>query len=175
MPTPAQTPTQTPTFEVKKVKTFMGMDCPGYNLDLWMNGELIAHVVNDGSGGCTNFHYVNFPVGKSFEAYCKSLPPEIQTDEQGKRLWPNGLPMDAELFVDRLFERHKIEKKLRNACKKSVLFKLPKDPADTYRTWKTPFTPAAKAQLMAKHPGVAFFNEAMEAGNWFELLTRAPI
>lgn len=174
--------TQTPTFEIKKVKKFMGMDCPGYNLDLWMNGQLIAHVVNDGSGGCTHFHYVDREgrpdraVEKTFEDYCKALPPEIQNDEQGKRLWPNGLPMDAELFVSMLFGRWEVEKKVRRDCAKHTCFKLPQDGDGQFRIQKnTPFGDAIKARILSRYPNAVFINEALANGTWYEVLTRAPI
>jgi hypothetical protein len=155
--------TQTPTFEIKKVKTFKGNDCPGYNLDLWMNGRKIAEVIDDGSGGMVQFDYVDLQVETPFLEYVKTLPP-----------W-DGLEMSEDLFVGRLYERHEAEKQLKRACAKHTVFKLPQDKKGEFRTMKTPFNEASKTLILKKHPNAVFINEVFPNGNWYEILERAPI
>lgn len=166
----------TPTFEVKKVKNFMGMDCPGYNCDLYCDGKLIAHVMNDGSGGETRFTYMEngkevfreSATQQQFEAYCKSLPPLSFEDGE-------PMTMDPELFVAELLEKFGAEKKVKRDCSKHVCFKLPNDGEGQFRTLKnTPFNEASKVVVLRKYPEAVFLNEALIAGNWYELILRKP-
>jgi hypothetical protein len=91
-------------FEIKKFKSFMGTDCPGFNLDLWMDSKKLAFVVDDGSGACMSFYYEDKEEGQKFEDYCKSLPPLRMED------FPEGLKMDADLFVSLLVEQFQNER-----------------------------------------------------------------
>lgn len=166
----------TPTFEIKKVKNFMGSDCPGYNLDLWMDGKLIAHVINDGSGGDTNFTYVengkevfHSETQKRFEDYCKSLP-ALESEYS-----PEGLAMDAALFVDELLTKYDTEKKLKRAVQKHLVFKTTKNKKGEYMSSSRPYSLAEKSILVAKYPGAIVLNEIFPNGNWYETINRGPL
>ena len=45
-------------FTLKGLKTFMGMDCPGINANLYYNNKKVAQLIDDGNGGCLNINWV---------------------------------------------------------------------------------------------------------------------
>jgi hypothetical protein len=131
-------------YQIKNVKSFMGMDFPGYNLSLYKGKTKIAEVINDGSGGMTEFRYTNQEVKKEFETMLKSLP-EYDDDFGEKSV------IDEEVFVYILLNEYEIEKKLKRECKKKTLYRLKGDATDQYRFVKFEFTPKVKEYLIKKY------------------------
>jgi len=44
-------------FQLKGLKTFMGMECPGVNVNLYLDGKKIGDAVDGGDGGCLWINY----------------------------------------------------------------------------------------------------------------------
>ena len=161
--------------EVKKIKTFMGMDCPGYNCDLHVDGKLVAYVVDDGSGGSTGFCWVengkevwNGKMQKAVEAYCTAMPPVPVPDSK-------PLSMTLELYVALEVEKMGVAKKLQQTLKKATCFKTPKNDEGEYQILKLPFTPSVKDVVLKKYPEAIFLNEVFPDGNWYDLIHRPKI
>jgi hypothetical protein len=46
-------------FEIKKFKSFTGMEGPGFNADLYADGQKAAIVIDGGNGGEMDFHWTS--------------------------------------------------------------------------------------------------------------------
>lgn len=118
-----------------------------FTADMWVNGKKIGMAMNRGHGGPTDMHYTDVEAGKAFEAYCKSLPPKES------KYFPEGLKMDAELFVDELVEEMLRKKADKALCRGKTAFRLK---SETYKEgeWlvsKVPFTPLMKETLVKRY------------------------
>ena len=140
--------------ELRKVKVYDGMsrETTAFNAELWIDGELAAHVENDGGGGDHMIRYVDRNHGesafqKAFDAWTEAMPPAPADDDFGP------MAMDAELWIGEEVERIALEQQLRRACGRNTLIRLEGDGANEWRTFKpaVKFTPEVGARLRAKH------------------------
>ena len=140
--------------ELRKVKVYDGMsrETTAFNAELWIDGEMAAHVENDGGGGSHMVRYVDRNHGKSayetaFNAWTEAMPPTPADDDFGP------LEMDAELWISEEVERIAWEQQLKRRCSRNTLIRIEGDGTDEYRSF-TPavkFTPEFAAKLRAKH------------------------
>jgi len=140
--------------ELRKVKVYDGMsrETTAFNAELWIDGELAAHVENDGGGGSHMIRYVDRNHGRSayetaFNAWTEAMPPTPADDDFGP------LEMDAELWISEEVERIAWEQQLKRRCSRNTLIRIEGDGTDEYRSF-TPavkFTPEFAAKLRAKH------------------------
>ena len=140
--------------ELRKVKVYDGMsrETTAFNAELWIDGELAAHVENDGGGGPNFIRYVDRSHGRSayetaFDAWTEAMPPTPADDDFGP------LEMDAELWIGEEVERIALVQQLRRACGRNTLIRLDGDGANEWRTFKpaVKFTPELAAKLRTKH------------------------
>lgn len=78
-----------------------------FQAEIWCDGKKVGMCENDGHGGCTNYsglikHHSEDII--KMEEFCKTLPPEPS------EYFPEGLPMNLELYLDLLLEKHLVEK-----------------------------------------------------------------
>ena len=140
--------------ELRKLKTFkeLSRETDAFSAELWIDGELAAHVTNDGGGGDHMIRYVDRNHGRSayetaFNAWTEAMPPTPADDDFGP------LEMDAELWISEEVERIAWEQQLKRRCSRNTLIRVQGDGADEYRSF-TPavkFTPELAAKLRAKH------------------------
>ena len=140
--------------ELRKVKVYDGLsrETTAFNAELWIDGELAAHVENDGGGGSHMIRYVDRNHGRSayetaFNAWTEAMPPTPADDDFGP------LEMDAELWISEEVERIAWEQQLKRRCSRNTLIRIEGDGADEYRSF-TPalkYTPEVGAQLRTKH------------------------
>lgn len=88
-----------------------------YQAIICVDGVPVAHAENDGGGGCDFYRPME---GKrdlldAAYAYAKTLPP------LESRYFPEGLPMNLELFVGQLLEAATVEKRFDSLAKKYAL------------------------------------------------------
>jgi hypothetical protein len=113
-------------YEVKGVKSFIGLEGYGFNATLYKDGKKVAFVIDDANGGCYNFQFDSAELEKEFFAYVKTLP---ALEFQG-----TTLDMDGDLYVGGLVEQYETQKKLRSWCKKKTVFTLKGDAEGEYHT-----------------------------------------
>ena len=87
-----------------------------FTADLLLDGRVIAHLSNRGHGGCDEVRAVDRDALKAAEEWCKTLPP--LPGFQGCA----PLPMDLELYVSGLIDKHEIEGRAKRALKNNILF-----------------------------------------------------
>ena len=146
--------------ELRKLKTFkeLSRETDAFSAELWIDGELAAHVTNDGGGGDHMIRYVDRNHGRSayetaFNAWTEAMPPVPVEDEWAIGRGFGPLEMDAELWISEEVERIALEQQLRRACGRNTLIRLEGDAANEWRTFKPAmkFTPEVGARLRAKH------------------------
>ena len=164
-----------PTYKVAKVKTFKGREGEGFNADLIRDGKKVAEVINDASGGCLDFHWLDYAstrVAVNWTGYhndtvvLRCTPQEAALYEflRGKT-WTLDLaghdadnsPVqhDPESYVGELVDKFLNDKRFRRMCKTQTLFRLMGDEAGTWRVLKTVFTPTVRAAIATRHPNLA--------------------
>jgi hypothetical protein len=70
-----QHPNPLAVYSVRNVKTFTGMEGPGFNATLCRDGKPVAMVIDDASGGCFDFQWLVPGEAAHLEAICKQMPP----------------------------------------------------------------------------------------------------
>lgn len=150
--------------ELKKIKIIksMSQETTCFTADLWIDGEKAAYVSNRGTGGANFYHFFDKNLQGSFFAYCKSLNP-LQTDEY-KHLFPNGLPMDADLLVGELLEKHQQIQWFKRQTKNKTLVKLCTHKRGDWMIYNVSFTPEVGQKIRQKHGNelVLIANEDIE-------------
>lgn len=133
-------------YSVGAIKTFMGMDCPGYNAKLYRNGQAIAFVINDGNGGPTDFR------GLTDEE--EGL---LQTHLQGQtyEFWGKTENHTIETFVGALIDTAVERKKMLRLCKTHTVYRLHSDQQvegqDQFWQIKLPFAERVLIHLKGKY------------------------
>jgi hypothetical protein len=106
------TPT-TPTVTLSKIKyaAFASEETNCFEATVLIDGKPAGTVSNEGRGGCDNFH--PRALQQQLNEIAAALPP-IDTEY--------NLKNDAELLIGKLFENYLLEKELKKALKKRILF-----------------------------------------------------
>ena len=121
-----QHPNPLASYSVRNVKTFIGMEGPGFNATLCRDGKPVAFVIDDANGGCFHFQWTSPPEGTALEAICKQIPP---TDFEGL-----SIAYSPDRFLSQLVDDYENDKRLRRIAKKKTLFRIKGDDPDEWRT-----------------------------------------
>ncbi|MFA5366657.1 MAG: hypothetical protein WC333_02135 [Dehalococcoidia bacterium] len=135
-----------PKLELKKIKTFRGMEGYGLNADLYINGVKCYFVLDEGNGGEIDFQpelYQN-PKAEQVKAniklldeYIATLPEqELFTDDKGKK---HTYKPDLSFILDELIneqEKAKVAKKMEKLFETAICFGVPNSGRYRYITWK---------------------------------------
>ena len=152
-------------WNVTKVKTHRGSDGEGFNAELLFNRERVAHVLNDGGGGCNIYYWMkgkeagNEVAAKQFRDDCKALPVEVY---EGITINP-----DEDMGMDYLTFEFAMVLQIKKLAKKEILFLKADETLEVgekvqYRRWKTPYSAAAASALRAKFPACRILNEELQ-------------
>ncbi len=154
-------------YEVKNVKTFVGMEGEGFNASLYKDGVRIAFVMDEATGGPYSYQwddrkadkvkindfdlkgdkitYMGTPFQKELVDFMNTLPPiEDEHSDEPMRV-------DLDIFVGHLVDDFEHTKWLKRQCKKKTLFRLKGDPEDEYKTVTHPFNGKVKEFLEKKY------------------------
>jgi len=184
-----------PNVQLKKVKTFVGMDGYGLNADVYINGVHCYFVLDEGSGGCMDFTNMarieKNPAKKKLiednckllDDYIKTLPPD--TYEFGGKT--HTMKVDLETYINKLCDEMETEKlRKKNERRMSKLFQtaivIGKPNEDKYRfmNFKQPLSNIPQTKLVfyvAKllneecHDGVKILNTNFKFENGKVTLT----
>ena len=147
-------------WEVKGVKSFMGLDFAGYNASLYRNGKKVAFVIDEGCGGEPNFDWTSPEDQEAFADYARSV--EDLSEFTGSDGYGATLPdperyyrqMAVEFRISAMVEDYEEEQRLRRKCKTKTYFRVKGDPEDVYRCYKHKYDDRMKLHLLAKHPDI---------------------
>lgn len=153
------------SYEVRNVKGFMGMDVPGYNATLYRDGVKVALVIDEGSGGETQFQWLDWQApkvevpwqdyqGKPWSVHCTPEEAKLYEFIRGKT-WDSKVSgkvqMDIGMFVSGLVDEYENAKRFKRICKDKVLFRVKGDKADEWRTIKAAFSKRVKDYIVSKY------------------------
>ena len=149
--------------ELKKIKIakFLSEETVAFKAQLWVDGEHIAEVSNEGRGGnnmIRHFYdgndYNTLSKVKAFHAWCKAQPPHV--DKRG------SLDMDADFYISLMIEDYEKEQKqkrlenlLKRWCKKETVIKLEGDEEGNYLIYKRPYSAGFAQRIRSfyqRHP-----------------------
>jgi len=157
-------------YTIKNLKSFLGREGHGFNIDLYRNGVKVAFVQDMADGGEIRFDWVDhkntlpmeFPSynGIKGSKHIEMVPVEevlllnhISTIEEYK----DGTRSDMDCFVSSLVDDYENEKRNKKKCKNHIMF-LSND-GKTYSI-KGTYNEANKTFLLTRYPDIVeFINE----------------
>ena len=157
-----------PTVVLKNLKTFMGMEGQGFNVDVWINGIKCILVIDSANGGCFDYqsYSYNNPKAKQIndnfkllEDYVNSLP-EYPMEINGEPYKRDGkvvmMKPDMDNFIDDAINallKAKEDKKLVKLMQTSFLFGTPNGGSYQYVQYKKPLATIDKTYLQKELNG----------------------
>ena len=108
---------------IKKLKLFQGMEGEGFNLDLYLDGNKIASVIDSAHGGPFEYDFVCEAAAKQLAEIVNAMPPMPILDQSWRDIYPDGLiPVNIDMAVDELINEHNYQKRLARIRKTSLIF-----------------------------------------------------
>jgi hypothetical protein len=153
------------SYEVRNVKTFMGMDSHGYNATLYRDGVKVAFVIEDGNGGESEIQWFDHQApkvevqwtdytGKPLSIRCTPEEAKLYEFIRGKT-WDSEVSgkfqMNIGMFVSELVDEFENAKRFKRICKDKTLFRIKGDKADVWRTIKAAFSKRVKDFIVGKY------------------------
>lgn len=158
-----------PKVELKKLKTFQGMEGLGFNVEVWINEVNCMFAIDEGNGGEMIPRHVRDSKGnlipevetniKALEDYIKTLP-KLKT-QYGE------LTMDLALYIDEMlieYEKAKHMKKLEKLFATALVIGSPDASQYRYLKYKKPLNTFPKAVL---EQGILRLKSSMKKGEVF--------
>jgi hypothetical protein len=139
-------------FEIKKFKSFRGMEGIGFNADLWVDGVKACEIDDAANGGEYGYNWVSKEMEQKVTTHVAALPIIPSVTDMDKGLWPDGRKQDMDGFVAGIVENYENDKRFKRICKSKTVFRLATDPPDQYRTLKAPYLPQGKAWIATRYP-----------------------
>jgi hypothetical protein len=135
-------------FQIKAFKHWQTEDGGGYQFNLYLNKKKFAWVHNDGNGGCIDMTFADSDSSWKESEFKTIWDTYVKSLGQWKSKWGavNGAEFfdhDTDTAIGILLEEHEMAKHR----KKGILFRLPVDGEDTFRTIKTHDMDLAVAHL----------------------------
>jgi hypothetical protein len=126
-------------FTVANSKSFEGRDGVAYSADISKDGNPVLHVINTGTGGCSDITYASPEAEKVFRAAAL----EYWASEHG-----GEPPFEIEdTFAAALLDCDESLRRIKRKCAASTCFVLHEDGPDQWRQLKEPFTPEIATRL----------------------------
>lgn len=139
--------------ELKGVRYFpqMSDETSCFIASVYADGKRLGVVQNHGTGGPNDYDFGT----SELEAYAKTLPP-VKVEWSDK-----PMEMDLELLIGDLLEEWIRRREVMRLTKGVTTFRLKADPKGQYRTISKPWSPEAKAHVLAKYGDTieSFLNE----------------
>ena len=126
-------------FQIKGFKSWATDDGGGYQFNLYLDGKKFAWVHNDGNGGCIDIHFADANYPHNHETpFAKIWFDHVKSLGQWHSPWGeiNGTEFfdhDTDTAIGILVEEYEMSKHR----KKGILFRLPTDSENAFRTIKT--------------------------------------
>lgn len=95
-------------FEVKNVKTWVGMEGYGTRCDVWLNGKKLGTYTDNGDGGCPCYSFRAQELCDAVKGQC----PELAWSAYGHDFEP-----DLDMLISRLLEMKDMEKEWKKDAK----------------------------------------------------------
>lgn len=156
-----------PVYSVCKVKSFTGMEGPGFNAELCCDGKAVAFAIDEGCGGEVMLQWQDWKETKveaeitrydKTKATIKCSPAEAACRDycRGKLAYPGDdtlgdLELDPESLVSNLVFEAQRQARLRRQCRTKTLFRLRSDGPDNYRIVKKKYSAELEDWIRKRH------------------------
>jgi hypothetical protein len=143
-----------PRVEIKKVKTFRGMEGYGLNADIHINGVKCMFVIDEGNGGEFRYetnrdpkkqHIIDENI-RILEDYIKSLPAKKM--KMGDSEFE--IDMDMDIYIDDVLMEQETMKRLNKLQKNSIVFGRKENDAWNVLKYNVRLTEVPHAMLQKK-------------------------
>lgn len=124
-----------------------------FSAEIWMDGQKLADVSNQGCGGSNAYYPVggySNPKWTELCEWCKKQPPHIY---QGI-----SIEMDTDLYISDLLEEwlkkedtRRVQAQIKRWCKTKTVYRLKGDAPGKWWVLKTPYSPKVKEQIVTKY------------------------
>jgi hypothetical protein len=113
-------------YTIRNVKTFTGMEGPGFSATLCRDGRPVASVLDEAVGASLLFHWKSDAEEATLLALCSQVPPQLF----------EGMSIDYDMdqLVSRLVNEYEIEKRLKRIAKTKTLFRIKGEAPDQWWT-----------------------------------------
>jgi hypothetical protein len=136
--------------ELKKVKFHEDMsdETNCFSAEVWTDGKYLAHVRNDGQGGCHMYdvnHSTDHARWEAFSAWCKAQPLEFNfeyEDQIVNKLFDEWLKADCD---------RREQAQIKRWCRTQTVFRLKGDEEGHWHTVKALYSGKVKQYLVAKY------------------------
>ena len=146
-------------YTVKNVKTFRGMEGPGYNANLYRNRKKVAQVDDDAQGGPLRYHWLDYasprvPLtiinheGKPWEM---KVTPEEKLFIAHVRAHTKERFEPEDMFVHNLVDGVLEDRQYKKWCRTKVCFRLKKHADGEWATIKGKYNAAYRRHLQSKY------------------------
>ena len=146
--------------ELRKVKVYRGMseETEAFTAQLWVDGNYIADLKNDGHGGANRITHrfdertdgdgLNTrPQVKAFEDWCRE---QLDPTEPVK----DAVYMTPDYYISRMLDDHMEEQKVKRWCKTKTVVKLASHKDGEFATYTRPYTPEFAERIRAQDPTI---------------------
>ena len=141
------------SIELKKVKIakYLSEETTAFAAQLWVDGEYIADVSNDGHGGNNRIDHRFDGKGlntrdkvQAFEAWCETQPPN--QSEYG------SLDMNSDLYISLMVDDHQEQQQIKRWCKTKTVVRLKGDKPGEFQVYKKPYDPEFAQRIRNTEP-----------------------
>jgi hypothetical protein len=150
------------TFELKRISHSerLSEETNAYAADLWVDGKLLAHVKNDGHGGCDMTYPAKGRTAAEIDALDKRLKAEgPKRTAQLTETETFEIECDIESICSELLADHLIAKDVKRSLKSRVMWVNEKGELMQSKKLKPEQMVPALAAFKQKYPAFSFVNE----------------
>jgi hypothetical protein len=130
-------------YNVKGIKSFIGMEGPGFNATLYRDKKKVAFVIDSAQGGDYDYQWYDKSEEKILRDYCASLPKYTMYDTE--------MSVSPDSLLAELVDAYENGKRFTRLCKTSTLFRLKGDNEGEYRSYKHPYSDVMEKMLREKY------------------------
>jgi len=162
-------------YEVKGVKSFVGMDGYGFNATLYRKGKKVAFCIDEGCGGEVRIDWLaktpkDVDDKEGWKKYHAAVKVEEDLLDAHIATLPevDGLKIDAGWFVTDCVSKYELDRdarKMKKQCQTKILFRTSKQKNGGYMIIDAPFSDKAREHVLNKYgKDTEIFNDVFENG-----------
>ena len=138
--------------ELRKVKIAKNLseETIAFTADLWVDGEQIGYVRNDGRGGANLVSPImvkdQSTIGRirEFESWCETQPPRHNRHDV--------FDMTADYYISLMVEDYQEEQQVKRWCKTKTVIRLEGDKVGEYHTYNFPYSADFAQRVRSAEP-----------------------
>ncbi|MDE2095708.1 MAG: hypothetical protein KGL39_00495 [Patescibacteria group bacterium] len=109
-----------------------------FSATIYVNGKKAGKVMNDGQGGCNEYHWTDSILGSQIEAWAEAQATEFDFEK-------------LDQIIDRLIQVENVRKVFQRWTRKKTYFRLLEDPLNMWNIINSPYSPQIKEFIHRKY------------------------